>query len=192
MKSYCVYTILIIKPFFRPHWDLLSGTYSLFWNWLFGKILCHAKLFPSFDWHWTHIETGLDLWNVQTILLGHFDSLFDGIVPSLARILTKQHGIRGGRGCRGYLLKTPENAISETLNFKMSLECHGPQELVPWCQFQSRLLFIIICLLLKTFWQPCSQVHVGFRCLYHCLLNSKKYSFLLSIDEIIFDFFFQV
>ena len=27
--------------------------------------------------------------------LGHFDSLFDGIVPSLARILTKQHGIRG-------------------------------------------------------------------------------------------------
>ena len=28
--------------------------------------------------------------------LEHFDSLFDGIVPSLARILTKQHGIRGG------------------------------------------------------------------------------------------------
>ena len=50
--------------------------------------------------------------------LGHFDSLFDGIVPSLARILTKQHGIRGGGE---YLLKTPENAISETLNFKMSL-----------------------------------------------------------------------
>ena len=49
---------------------------------------------------------------------GHFDSLFDGIVPSLARILTKQHGIRGGGE---YLLKTPENAISETLNFKMSL-----------------------------------------------------------------------
>ena len=36
------------------------------------------------------------------------------------------------------------------------------------------LTFIIICLLLKTFWQSCSQVHVGFRCLYHCLLNSKK------------------
>ena len=50
--------------------------------------------------------------------LGHFDSLFDGIVPSLARILTKQHGIRGGE----YLLKTPENAVSETLNFKMSLD----------------------------------------------------------------------
>ena len=41
------------------------------------------------------------------------------IVPSLARILTKQHGIRGGGE---YLLKTPENAISETLNFKMSLD----------------------------------------------------------------------
>ena len=52
--------------------------------------------------------------------LGHFDSLLDGIVPSLARILTKQHGIRGARGGE-YLLKTPENAISETLNFKMSL-----------------------------------------------------------------------
>ena len=52
--------------------------------------------------------------------LGHFDSLFDGIVPSLARILTKQHGI-DIRGGGEYLLKTPENAISETLNFKMSL-----------------------------------------------------------------------
>ena len=51
--------------------------------------------------------------------LGHFDSLFDGIVPSLARILTKQHGIRGSGE---YLVKTPENAISETLNFKMSLD----------------------------------------------------------------------
>ena len=44
---------------------------------------------------------------------------FDGIVPSLARVLMKQHGIRGGGE---YLLKTPENAISETLNFKMSLD----------------------------------------------------------------------
>ena len=53
------------------------------------------------------------------MLLGHFDSLFGAIVPSLARILTKQHGIRGGGE---YLLKTLENAISETLNFKMSLD----------------------------------------------------------------------
>ena len=44
---------------------------------------------------------------------------FDGIVPSLPRVLTKQHGIRGAGE---YLLKTPENAISETLNFKMSLD----------------------------------------------------------------------
>ena len=43
----------------------------------------------------------------------------DSIVPSLTRILTKQHGIRGAGE---YLLKTPENAIAETLNFKMSLE----------------------------------------------------------------------
>ena len=73
---------------------------------------------------------------------GTFDSLFDGIVPSLARIQTKQHGIRGG---------------GEYL-FQNVARRHGPQELVPWCEFQSRLLFIIICLLLKTFWQPCSQV----------------------------------
>ena len=46
--------------------------------------------------------------------LGHFD----GIVPSLARILTKQHDVRGGK----YLLKTPAIAISETLHFKMSLD----------------------------------------------------------------------
>ena len=71
--------------------------------------------------------------------LGHFDSLFDGIVPSLARILTKQHGIRGGGE---YLLKTPENAI-----FQNVARCHGPQELVPWCEFQSRLQFIIYLLL---------------------------------------------
>ena len=37
-----------------------------------------------------------------------------------------------------------------------------------------------------------SQVCVGFRCLYDCLLNSKKYSFLMSINEIIFYFFSKV
>ena len=44
--------------------------------------------------------------------LGYFDS----IVPSLVCILTKQHGIHGGK----YLLNSPGNAISETLNFKIS------------------------------------------------------------------------
>ena len=58
--------------------------------------------------------------------LGHFDSLFDGIVPSLALILTKQHGIRGGGD---YLLKIPENAISETLNFTMSLDARALKNL---------------------------------------------------------------
>ena len=50
----------------------------------------------------------------RAIRLGHFD----GIVPSLACILTKQHGVRGGK----YLFKTFGNAISETLLFKMSLQ----------------------------------------------------------------------
>ena len=44
--------------------------------------------------------------------MGHFDH----IVPSLASILTKQQGVHGGK----YVLKISGNAISETLNFKMS------------------------------------------------------------------------
>ena len=61
--------------------------------------------------------------------LGHFD----GIAPSLACILTKQHGVRGGK----YLMKNPGNAISEDLNFTTSLEwCLGHQELVPLVRVQ--------------------------------------------------------
>ena len=68
---------------------------------------------------------------------------FDGIVPSVASILTKQHSIRCGK----YLLKTPGNAISETLNFKLSLDVSALKNLCLWCEFQSRLLFIISLLL---------------------------------------------
>ena len=42
----------------------------------------------------------------------------DGVVASLACILTKQHAVRSEK-C---LLKTPENVISETLIFQMSLD----------------------------------------------------------------------
>ena len=76
--------------------------------------------------------------------LGHFDR----IVRSLACIQTKQHGIGGGK----YLLKTPGNAISDTLNFKMSLDVPLLKNLCLWCEFQNRLLQVfIINLLLKTF-----------------------------------------
>ena len=64
---------------------------------------------------------------------------FDGIVPSLACILTKQYGVRGGK----YSLKTSGNSISETLNFTMSLAALALKNLCLWCEFQSRLLFII-------------------------------------------------
>ena len=74
--------------------------------------------------------------------LGHFD----GIASSLACIPTKQHGVRGGK----YLLNTPGDAISETLNFKMSLDASALKNLCLWCEFQSCLLFIIS-LLLKNF-----------------------------------------
>ena len=67
--------------------------------------------------------------------LGHFGD----IVPSLACILTKQHGVCGEK----YLFKTPGNAISETLNFKISLDASALKNLCLWCKFQSRLLFII-------------------------------------------------
>ena len=64
---------------------------------------------------------------------------FDGFVPSLACILTKQHGVHGGK----YLLKTPGNAISKTLIFKMSLDASALKNLCLWSEFQSHLLFII-------------------------------------------------
>ena len=44
--------------------------------------------------------------------------LVDGIVPRLACILMKQHGISGWK----HLLKTLGNAITETLIFKSSLD----------------------------------------------------------------------
>ena len=68
---------------------------------------------------------------------------FDGILPSLACILTKEHGVHGGK----YLLKTPGKTISETLNFKMSLDTLALKNLCLRCEFQSCLLFIINLLL---------------------------------------------
>ena len=74
-----------------------------------------------------------------TECLGHFN----GIIPSLACILMKQHGVRGGK----YLFKARGNDISETLNFKMSLDASALKNLFLFCEFQSRLLFIISLLL---------------------------------------------
>ena len=69
----------------------------------------------------------------------------DGIVPCLACIVTKQHGVRSGK----YLLKTPGNAISKTvtLNLKMSLDASALKHLYIWCEFYSHLQFIISLLL---------------------------------------------
>ena len=82
---------------------------------------------------------------------------FDGIVPSLACILTKQHGIHGGK----YLLKTPGSAISKTLIFKISLDALALENLCLWHEFQSHIVFIIS-LLLKNFLTAldmCPSVH---------------------------------
>ena len=72
--------------------------------------------------------------------VGHFD----GIVPSLACTLTKQHGVYGGK----YLLKTPGDDIFKTLNFRMSLDASALKNLCLWCEFR---LLLIISLLLKNF-----------------------------------------
>ena len=64
---------------------------------------------------------------------------FDGIVLSLACILAKQRTVHGGK----YFLKTPGNAISKTVNFKMSLDASALKNLCLWWKFQSHLLFII-------------------------------------------------
>ena len=105
-----------------------------------------------------HILTGLDICETFETCdvvehLGHFN----GIIPSLGCILIKQHGVRGGK----FLLKTPGNAISESINFRMSLDTSTLKNLCLWCEFQSRLLFIIS-LLLKNFLTALytSQLHV--------------------------------
>ena len=87
--------------------------------------------------------------------LGHFN----GIILSLACILTIQHGVRGGK----FLLKSPGNAISETLNFKMSLGASAVKNLCLWCEFQSHLRFIIS-LLLKTFLTALLFRSCSFKC----------------------------
>ena len=64
----------------------------------------------------------------------------------LNQVMSWNDGVCDGKS----LLKTSGNAISETLNFKMSLGASSLKNLCLWCEFQSCLLFIIS-LLLKTF-----------------------------------------
>ena len=108
--------------------------------------------------------------------LGHLD----GIVPStgLACILTKEHGIRGGK----YLLNTPENAISKTLIFKMCLDALALKNLYLWCEFQSCLPFIIGLILknfLKALTRQSSNFNFPFVILNH-LLQLYIYGGILS------------
>ena len=168
---------------------------SLFWNWLFGKILCHAKPLSSVSQFWLTLNAFLNWFRPVKR---------SNNAPGTFRQSFRRHCSQScaysdettwyPRWWR-IPLENPWKCHFRDSKFHNVARCHGPQELVPWCEFQSRLLFIIICLLLKTFWQPCCHVHtvhVGFRCLYLCLLNSKKYSLLMSVDEIVFNFFFQV
>ena len=68
---------------------------------------------------------------------------FDGIVPSVASILTKQYSLRGGK----YLVKTLKMPFLRLKRLKMSLDASALKNLCLWCKFQSHLLFIISLLL---------------------------------------------
>ena len=80
-------------------------------------------------------------------------------------ILDLIDGIRDGK----YLLKTPGNTISETLNFKTTLDAAAFKNLHLWCKFQSRLVHIIS-LLLKNFLtalgSPLTKEWMKFSCNY--------------------------
>ena len=77
-------------------------------------------------------------WNAWEILMALF---------SVLRVFWQNNNtVHGGK----YFLKTPGNAISKTLNFKMSLDASALKNLCLWWKFQSRLLFIIS-LILKIF-----------------------------------------
>ena len=62
-------------------------------------------------------------------------------------ILMKQHSIRSWR----YLLKTPGNAISETLNFKMSLDALALKNFAFGASSKTTYYSLSPCYL-KTFW----------------------------------------
>lgn len=68
---------------------------------------------------------------------------FDSIVPSLAYILTKQHGVCGVK----HLLKTTFNAIFETLNFKMSLDALAPKTCFSHASAKSTRYSLSVCYL---------------------------------------------
>ena len=73
--------------------------------------------------------------------LGYFDSM----VPSLTCILMKQHGVSGGK----YLLKTPENAISETQNVHRSMP--WPSRTCAFCASSKAAYYSLSGCYLKTF-----------------------------------------
>ena len=73
--------------------------------------------------------------------LGHFND----IVPSLKCVLTKQHGVCGGK----YFLKNPCKRHFRNSKFQMSLDALALKNLCLGCEFQSCLLCIISLLLEK-------------------------------------------
>ena len=115
-------------------WDLLSGTYSLFWNWLFGKILWRDHAKPLCKGKGNCKASVSQFWLTLNAYLNWFKSVKrSNNAPGTFRQSFRRHCSQScaysdettwhPRWWRiPLLLKTPENAIFETLNFKMSLD----------------------------------------------------------------------
>ena len=92
-----------------------------------------------------NISTGLDLWNVWTVRCRGTPGTFQWHCSQSCVYSDKTAWYPRWK----IPLKTPGNAISETLNFHMSLDASALKNLCLWCEFQGHLLFIISLLLKK-------------------------------------------
>ena len=142
-----------------------------------------SHLFPSFDWHWTHIYRSVKRSNnALGLRLGHRQYCSQSCAYSDE---TTWHP----RWWR-IPLENPWKCHFRDSKFQNVARCHDPQEFVPWCEFQSRQLLIIICLLLNTFWQPFSQVQVLDVCTTAVWIPKNIHSYWVLMK--LFWYFFQV
>ena len=102
--------------------------------------------FPSFEWHWTHILTGLDLWkcsNCAIILLGHFDGIASSLVYSDETTWHTRWKIPLENLWKHHFRDSNFQNVS-------TIHASSLKNLCLWCELQSYLLFIIR-LLLRNF-----------------------------------------
>ena len=109
---------------------------------------------------------GLDLWNVQTVRCRGTPGTFWRYCSKSGMYSVKTNGVRGGINTPW---KPPERRLPR---LKMSLDASALTNLCLWCEFQSRLLFLLSACYLKTFWQPWSDTHIFFKFTGKCSVPS--------------------